>query len=141
MKYVGSLSIACNMLFGPSYPYIHLKLHTALSHVSYSNKVASCTMALIFPLLSLSLPPFSPSLPLPSLPPFSLSLPIIQMYALYKDPEGKSVFDRTKPTDRPQASNPDSVEQSGRLKGDSYRMEEKVRNLAVLTRLLSTLTL
>ncbi|CAI8014475.1 Gamma-aminobutyric acid type B receptor subunit 2 [Geodia barretti] len=34
-----------------------------------------------------------------------------KMYALYKDPEGKSVFDRTRPSDRPQASNPsDGVE-------------------------------
>ena len=53
-----------------------------------------------------------------------------QMYALYMDPEGRSVFDRTRPSDRPPPhhSNQESIERSGRAKGaeDSYRMEEKV---------------
>lgn len=39
-----------------------------------------------------------------------------QMYALYKDPEGKKVFDKTRPTDHPQQSNPESLEKTVRMK-------------------------
>ena len=38
------------------------------------------------------------------------------MYALYKDPEGKTVFNKTRPSDQPQQSNGDTFTESMKKK-------------------------